>query len=51
MDPDEVQRLDRAKMRRVDPTVNLAADGNDRWSETMTARDPSKVACNAARFY
>lgn len=44
MDPDEAQRLDRAKIRRVDPTVDLAADGNDRWSESMTARSSSKVS-------
>lgn len=43
MDPSEVQRQNRAKMRRVDPTVNLAADGNDRWSESMNARNSSKV--------
>lgn len=44
MQPEEVQRENRAKMRRVDPTVNLAADGFDRWSEGTTARDTSKVA-------
>ena len=43
MDPEEMRRLNRAKIRRVDPTVNLAADGNDRWSESMNARDSSKV--------
>ncbi|KAL3150267.1 hypothetical protein ABBQ32_000119 [Trebouxia sp. C0010 RCD-2024] len=42
MQPEEVQRENRAKIRRVDPTVNLAADGFDRWSESMTARDSSK---------
>lgn len=43
LQPEELQRENRAKMRRVDPTVNLAADGFDRWSEGMTARDSSKV--------
>ena len=43
MQPEEMQRENRAKIRRVDPTVNLAADGFDRWSEGMTARDTSKV--------
>lgn len=43
MQPEELQRENRAKIRRVDPTVNLAADGFDRWSEGMTARDSSKV--------
>ena len=43
MDPSEVQRQNRAKMRRVDPTVDLAADGNDHWSESMNARNSSKV--------
>lgn len=27
-----------------------AADGNDRWGDTMTARDSNKVTCDAARF-
>ena len=43
MQPEEREREARAKIRRVDPTVNLAADGFDRWSEGATARDPSKV--------
>lgn len=43
LQPEELQRENRAKIRRVDPTVNLAADGFDRWSEGMTARDSSKV--------
>ena len=43
MDPEELQRQNRVKIRRVDPTVNLAADGFDRWSEGTTARDFSKV--------
>ena len=43
MQPEELQRENRAKIRRVDPTVNLAADGFDRWSEGVTARDTSKV--------
>lgn len=43
MQPEEMQRESRAKIRRVDPTVNLAADDFDRWSEGMTARDTSKV--------
>ncbi len=43
MQPEELQRENRAKIRRVDPTVNLAADGFDRWSEGATARDTSKV--------
>lgn len=48
MQPEEVQRENRAKIRRVDPTVNLAADGFDRWSEGMTARDTSKVCTDPA---
>lgn len=48
MQPEEVQRENRAKIRRVDPTVNLAADGFDRWSDSMTARDTSKVGTNTA---
>ena len=43
LQPEELQRENRAKIRRVDPTVNLAADGFDRWSEGMTARESSKV--------
>jgi len=43
MQPEERERENRAKIRRVDPTVNLAADGFDRWSEGATARDHSKV--------
>lgn len=46
MQPEEVQRENRAKIRRVDPTVNLAADGFDRWSESMSARDSSKVGAS-----
>ncbi|KAL0053658.1 hypothetical protein WJX82_009019 [Trebouxia sp. C0006] len=42
MQPEERERENRAKIRRVDPTVNLAADGFDRWSEGTTARDHSK---------
>lgn len=42
MQPEERERDNRAKIRRVDPTVNLAADGFDRWSEGATARDHSK---------
>ena len=48
MQPEEMQRENRAKIRRVDPTVNLAADGFDRWSEGMTARDTSKVCTDPA---
>lgn len=43
MQPEERDQENRAKIRRVDPTVNLAADGFDRWSEGATARDHSKV--------
>ncbi|DBA86886.1 TPA: hypothetical protein ACH3X2_005346 [Trebouxia sp. C0005] len=42
MQPEERDQENRAKIRRVDPTVNLAADGFDRWSEGATARDHSK---------
>ena len=44
MQPEELQRENWAKMRRVDPTLNLAADGFDRFSEVTTARDTSKVS-------
>lgn len=50
MQPEEVQRENRAKIRRVDPTVNLAADGFDRWSEGATARDTSKVCIRSADY-
>ena len=41
--PDEQLQQNRAKIRRVDPTVNLAADTFDRFSEGATARDTSRV--------
>ena len=43
MRPDEQLKQNRAKIRRVDPTVNLAADTFDRFSEGATARDTSRV--------